>query len=236
MPAGSSRSVSYQQEARRLGDRRGQGGRIRKQLDATSTLRDYVMRYVLTILIVLSFTSVLNAQRISLRQAVRQAQRDIGVASLACGGIPPTFQEQAARSMVLVHSVVESALGELSADETKVVTQFTVRPFEVDRRDLPNWPLAPETIVLETEGGTAIVEGFRVSHSVEVLGRRIDLRAGQQVVLLARTRTGPHDLTFDPLSAFTVDNGIVFPMGTAREWPKPTIGDFLAVARTVLGY
>jgi hypothetical protein len=193
------------------------------------------MRYVLTILIVLSLGSILSAQTRSLRQAVRQAQRDIGVASIACGGIPPTFQAQAARSTVLVHGVVESALGELSADETKVVTKYTVTPFEVDRRDLPHWPLAPDRIVLETEGGTALVDGFRVSHSVDVLGRKVDLRVGQEVVLLARTRGGPDGLIFDALSAFTVDNGIVFPMGAAPEWSKPMIDDFLAVARTVLG-
>jgi hypothetical protein len=212
-----------------------QGGRLRSQFDVDFHASEPLMRFSLTILIALSFVSILDAQRLTLRQAVRQAQRDINTDSVACGGNPPTFQEQAARSMVLVHGVVESALGELSADETTVVTKFSVRPFEVDRRDLPHWPLAPETIVLEAEGGTAIVDGFRVSHSVEVLGRKIDLRVGREVVLLARTRGGPHDLIFDPLGAFTVDDGIVFPMGTPREWSKPTIGDFLAVARTVLG-
>jgi hypothetical protein len=193
------------------------------------------MQYLLTILTVLASASILNAQRLSLRQAVREARQDIGVSSLACGGIPPTFQEQAARSTVLVHGVVDSARGELSADETKVITKFTVRPFEVDRRDLPNWPLAPETIVLETDGGTAVVDGFRVFYSIEVLSRKVDVRPGQEVVLLARSRGGPHDLIFDPLSAFTVDSGIVSPMGTSLESPKPTIADFLAIVRTVLG-
>ena len=194
------------------------------------------MRLTLMFLAITSVAATADAQTRSLRELVRQHQGGMGISSIACGGMPPTPAIVAARSDVLVHGIVERTDGALTADEEHVITTFVLRPIEVHRRDRINWSSTPPEIALQAIGGVALVDGFRVTESNVVLGRTIDVRIGQEVVLLAKHGDEPEQLIFDAFGTFVVESGFVRATGDRSRRPEKAIliEAFLAELRQAL--
>ena len=189
------------------------------------------MRPLLVTFFLLTSGPVLVGQQPSLRELARK-HGDTEIHVRACGGSPTTLDTVVGYSTVLVHGVIEQSTSELTADETRIVTRFAVRPFELlhaERRALVS---RTDLVMFEAAGGKVLLDGHHVTETVKVNGKRIDLHAGQEVVLLGTHRDGDGQWTFDPYGTFVVEGGFVSPVGVFEGWTSnPHISGFLRTLR-----
>jgi len=181
-------------------------------------------------------TPFAGAQTSSLRESVRERQADIELIR-GCGIFSRPVVDTAAAATVLVHGVIESSRAVLSLDETKVMTEVTLRTIDVHRVfDGRNWSSPPQVMTLQTIGGVAVVENFQVIHSLTRIGWKVLPREGQEVIFLASPGNEPDQLIFNHYGAFVVETGRVYPMGTLAQGPKSVLVDaFMSNLRRMLG-
>jgi hypothetical protein len=124
---------------------------------------------------------------------------------------PPSAAKLLQQADVIVHGTVVEAEGRLSQDQRRVLTDYRVQPLRV-LRDRQKVVLDSSHPVLFTAfGGTVIVEGLKITYSVEHDTASIQFDVGDEVIFFGKERaTG---LMIYPFDVFRVRDGVVVPNG-----------------------
>src|SRR5262245_10611295 len=128
------------------------------------------------------------------------------------------IQEVVANAELVVRGEILTRRTLLNSDQTRVETEYTIRPIEVlkdQRRQAVKTPGTVPAIVIRHTGGHLVTEaGLRLSTSIDIFPDAEGFSVGEDVVVMLRFRPDEEVYGFShgPFGAFRVRDGMVVPM------------------------
>jgi len=160
-------------------------------------------------LVILSMTSVGSGQSLSMRERARQlggVATNSGNADFGIG----RPEELMALSEVVLRGVAVAVTPKLEADESMVVTDYTVAPLQFLK--LPKSESSkgePQRIVVRQPGGTLIENGLRMTTNIDIFPEDEFFALGDDVImfLIYDAKGGVYNFAGGPFGAFQVQLG-----------------------------
>jgi hypothetical protein len=177
------------------------------------------------------------------RSLLDSARRNGGSATMviAIDSGTPSLSTVATESGVILRGIVRHVTTRLSDDQEVVMTQFEITPLKVYKGAVvpgTDRPGPTKPLIVQRAGGEAIIDGLRLTTTVDAFPETESLREGEDVFLFLspNVTTGIFGLTHGPFGAYRIANGQVTAMTkecAARRGEQPQA--FAAFENRVFG-